>query len=158
LKIGVEKLTQEGFAPFGSYFNIHDVDNDMNGDFSYYPDMAAMSAGIGLTGFSVCGINQRAMKVEVVEMHEHTEEVEFCMGCDSVVLAGERSGNIPDSEKFKAFMVPKDTLLRFKRHVWHFVPFPLEDTRMMVLTALPPFTYTNDAVVVRLEEPIEIEH
>lgn len=158
MKLTAVKLTQDGFAPFGSYFNIYDVDQNMQGDFSYYPDVtAALLGSNSLTGFSVCGINKREMKVDVVEMHENTEEVEFCMSCDSVVLAGECSGNIPDLSKFKAFVVPKDTLVRFKRKVWHYVPFPLKDIRAMVLTALPPFTYTNDSVVVNLDETIEIE-
>ena len=60
-------------------------------------------------------------------------------------------------DKFEAFIVPADTLIRFKKKVWHFVPFPLEEKRAMVLTALPPFTYTNDSVVVELSEEIQIE-
>lgn len=158
MKIEVQELSAESFAPFGSYFNIYDVDTDMEGDFSYYPDVtAALLGSSSLVGFSVCGVNKREMKVDIVEMHEDTEEIEFCMSCDCVILAGEESGKTPDIGKFVAFLVPKDTLVRFKRKVWHFVPFPLEDMRAMVLTALPPFTYTNDSVVVSLDETITIE-
>jgi len=158
MKIKAKELSPEGFAPYGSYFNIYDVDTEREGDFNYYPDVAAgLFAGNSLVGFSVCGIEKREMKVDLVEMHEDTEEIEFCMTCGSVVLAGQQSGDKPDLKKFEAFIVPKDTLIRFKRKVWHFVPFPLEDKRAMVLTALPPFTYTNDSVVVNLAETIEIE-
>lgn len=156
--IKAKQLSPEGFSPYGSYFNIYDVDTQREGDFNYYPDVTAgLFAGNSLIGFSVCGISKREMKVNMVEMHKNTEEIEFCMTCDSVVLAGQESGKEPDLKKFEAFLVPKDTLIRFKRKVWHFVPFPLEDTRAMVLTALPPFTYTNDSVVVTLNETIIIE-
>lgn len=158
MKVKVQELTNEKFAPFGSYFNIYDVDTGRQGDFSYYPDVTAAFLGVGsLAGFSVCGINKRQMVVDVVEMHEDTEEIEFCMSCDSVVLVGEVSGCIPDMSKFAAFLVRKDTLVRFKRKVWHFVPFPMQDMRAMVMTVLPPFTYTNDSVVVSLQEQIIIE-
>jgi ureidoglycolate hydrolase len=158
MKIKAKKLSAEGFAPYGSYFNIYSVDSQREGDFNYYPDVTAGMFGSGnLVGFSVCGINKREMQTDIVEMHNDTEEIEFCMSCDSVVLAGKESDSKPCMEGFEAFLVPKDTLIRFKRKVWHFVPFPLEDIRAMVLTALPPFTYTNDSVVAKLDERIEIE-
>jgi ureidoglycolate hydrolase len=158
MKVKVQELTSEKFAPFGSYFNIYDVDTGSKGDFSYYPDVSAALLGSGsLAGFSVCGVNKREMVVDVVEMHEDTEEIEFCMTCDSVIIVGQESGKVPEITKFTAFLVRKDTLIRFKRKVWHFVPFPTEDVRAMVLTVLPPFTYTNDSVVVNLAETIEIE-
>ena len=157
MKVKVQELNSEKFAPFGSYFNIYDVDTGREGDFSYYPDETAALLGGSLAGFSVCGINMREMVVDVVEMHEDSEEIEFCMTCDSVILVGHESGRVPEITKFEAFLVPKDTLVRFKRKVWHFVPFPQQDVRAMVLTVLPPFTYTNDSVVVNLPETIEIE-
>jgi ureidoglycolate hydrolase len=96
------------------------------------------------------------MVAGVVEMHENTEEVEFIINGTNIVLAGERSGLKPDVRRFRAFIVSAGTLLRFKRYVWHYVPFPASDERTMVLTSLPPFTYTNDAVVEHLADPISI--
>lgn len=156
--IKVEPLTDQAFAPFGSCFNIYDIDTDKAGEFSYYPDLAAAYIGGGsLAGFAACGINKREMKTEVVEMHENTEEIEFIINGDNIVIAGERSGLAPDTAKFKAFLVKAGTLIRFKRFVWHGVPYPLTDERTMVLTSLPPFTYTNDAVVVTLEDAFTIK-
>lgn len=157
MKLKVEKLTAGAFSPYGSYFNIYDVDNEKEGAFSYYPDAAAVLFENGsLAGLSVCGINKRDMVVDTVEIHEHTEEAEFIINADCAVLAGGRSGLMPDPSSFKAFLVPKGTMIRFKQYVWHFVPFPIEDERAMVLTVLPPFTYTNDSIVVRLQEKIEL--
>ena len=158
MEIKAEPITAEKFAPFGSYFNIYDADKNQSGDFSYYPDLAASYIGGGsLAGFSVCGINKRDMIMDVVEMHENTEEVEFLINGTNIVLVGERSGSKPDMSRFKAFIVPAGTLLRFKRYIWHYVPFPVGDERTMVLTSLPPFAYTNDAVVEHLIESVIIK-
>lgn len=158
MRIKAEPITAHSFSLYGSYFNTFDVDKDRAGDFSYYPDLAAAYIGGGsLAGFAVCGINKREMMTDVVEMHEHTEEVEFQINGESIVMTGARSGLIPDLSSFKAFIVQAGTLLRFKRGVWHYVPYPLHDERIMVLTSLPPFTYTNDAVVCKLTEPVYID-
>ena len=157
MKLKVSELSQEAFAPFGSYFVMDETDKDKNGDLSYYPDVTAALLGSGsLTGFSVCGINKRPMRADIIEIHEHTEEAEFIMG-DCILLAGARSGYKPDTASFKAFFVPRNTLVRFKRFVWHYAPYPLSDERVMVLTVLPPYTHLNDSVVVHLDEAIEID-
>jgi ureidoglycolate lyase len=157
MKVKIEKLTPAAFADFGSYFNIYEVDSDKSGDFAYYPDQAAvLFDNSNLTGLSVCGINKRKMVVDILEIHEHTEEAEFIIDADCAVLVGGRSGYTPDSSLFKAFLVPKGTLIRFKKFVWHFVPFPVDSVRAMVMTVLPPYTYTNDGFVVRLEEAVEL--
>lgn len=158
MRVKVQQLTAADFAPFGTYFNMYDIDKSNGGDFSYYPDItAALSDNSNYTGFSVCRINKREMTVKLVEIHEHTEEVEVLFDSTCAVLVGERSGNSPDMSKFKAFIVPPSTLLRFKKFVWHYVPFPVDNVKAMALTVLPPFTYTNDAIVVELDETIELE-
>ena len=158
MRIKAEPITSQAFAPYGSYFNIFDVDKDKDGDFAYYPDLAAAYIGGGsLAGFAVCGINRRDMKTDAVEMHEHTEEVEFLINGENIVLAGARSGQTPDPATFRAFYVKPSTLIRFKRFVWHYVPYPIQDERTMVLTSLPPFTYANDAVVCTLSDPVYID-
>jgi ureidoglycolate hydrolase len=158
MRIKAQALTQSAFAPYGSYLNMDEADADHEGPFSYYPDLTAALIEHGsLVGFSACGINPGPMRADMVEHHEHTEEAEFIIDGDCAVLAGERSGAVPGLASFKAFIVPKRTLIRFKRYVWHYVPFPLSDARVAVLTVLPPYTYTNDSVVVRLDEAVEIE-
>lgn len=158
MKIKVQQLTPDDFSPFGTYFNIYDIDKSKGGDFSYYPDItAALSDNSNYTGFSVCRINKRPMIVKAVEIHEHTEEVEVLFDSSCAVLVGERSGYSPDITKFRAFLVPPNTLLRFKKFVWHFVPYPVDGEKAMALTVLPPYTYTNDALVVELDKPIELE-
>jgi ureidoglycolate lyase len=158
MRIKAEPITAQAFAPYGTFFNVYDMDKNHEGDFAYYPDLAAAYIGGGsLAGFALCGINKREMTANIVEMHENTEEVEFLVNGDNVVLAGARSGNAPDLATFRAFHVKPGTLIRFKRFVWHYVPYPVNNERTMVLTSLPPFTYTNDAVVCTLSDPVFID-
>jgi len=158
VRIKVEKLTPEAFSEFGSYVNVYETDKNKDGDLSYYADQTAMlSDHCNLAGFSVCGLNKRPMRMDILEIHEHTEEAEFIVDGDCALMAGGRSGYKPDSASFKAFLIPKGTLVRFKKFVWHFAPFPVDRDRVMALTVLPPFTYTNDTIVVKLEEAIELE-
>lgn len=157
MKIKVSELNAQEFSVYGTYANTREIDCDHTGEFSFYADQViGLFGNNSLTGFGICGISKRAMIVDTVEMHESTEEVVFLTGCESVMLVGERSGFTPNLSNFKAFLMPKDCLVRVKRYIWHFVPFPVDDIRMMAIAALPPHTYTNDSVVFHLDEPIEI--
>lgn len=158
MNIKTSELTAPEFSAYGNYVVLNEIDCNKTGAFTFYPDQViGLFGSNSLAGFGVCGINKRAMIVETVEMHENTEEVVFLAGCDSIMLVGERSGLTPDLSKFKAFLMPKDCLVRIKKHIWHSVPFPVEDIRMMAIAVLPPYTYANDSVVINLAEPIEIE-
>ena len=65
-------------------------------------------------------------------------------------------GKEPDLSKVKAFILPKFNWARIKRGVWHYGQYPINDNDVIGWCLLPPYTYQNDTVISKLNEPLEI--
>ena len=58
----------------------------------------------------------------------------------------------------KAFIVPKNTLIKMNAAIWHLAPLPVNAEELTAMIILPECTYANDCTVVELkpEEQFEV--
>ena len=159
LKIKVEPLTHEAFAPFGSFSSmIAPAGYSLNGAIhSFYPDRIR-DAYIGHVGFSAITVRKpEKMIIDAVEYHTTTSELILPLNDDMIVHAAPASAGVPVPEYTHAFLVPKGTLLQLNAAIWHLAPLPANEEELHAMIILPECTYANDCTVVPLNEQQQFE-
>mgnify|MGYP003476168206 CR=1 FL=1 len=86
------------------------------------------------------------------EYHTTTWEMIMPLNDDMILHVAEPSAGNPITDKTKAFLVPKNTMVKMNACVWHLAPLPLNDESLTALIVLPECTYMNDCIVVDLKE------
>jgi len=156
LKIKAEKLTVEGFSPFGTFTDVLEPQGSHIGDF-YNDKVLFPVSGHMPIAFSPLIIHKPdKMLVTAAEYHNTTGEVIVVMD-DDVVIHVAPPSNRPVPEQTKAFVVPKGTVIQLKTGVWHNGCFPLNKQQAHVLIVLPERIYMNDCCVVEYDERDHIE-
>lgn len=160
--IKIEKLTREGFAPFGSYYNITEPEGySLNGELHcFFPDRLneAYQTRVGFSAILVRKPDK--MRITSVEYHTTTPEIILPLNDDMIIHVAPPSNGIPVPEWTQAFCIPKGTLVKLNTGVWHLSPLPVEKGELQALIILPECTYQNDCTVVELspEEQFELSH
>ena len=153
-KIKLEKLTKEAFAPFGTYYDYSNPDGyGLSGAIhTFYPDR--LTAYIdGQVAFSPIVVkNPGEYKITQAEYHTTTPELILPISGDMIVHVAPPSAGKPLPEYTKAFLVPKNTLIKMNACVWHLAPLPANDESLTAIIILPECTYMNDCTVVDLKE------
>lgn len=165
MNIKVLELTDEAFAPYGTFVlpekcdnNPNECDKDPNEFVSFYPEkIVALSEFSNMPALSVLAMSKRELAIDITEIHEHTEEIFGGFNTDIVFHVAVPSGKKPNPEEFKVFRLPKHGYVRLRRKVWHQAPYSITDERAIGIVILPPYTYTNDCFVVKLREKITID-
>ena len=158
MKLKVQELTPEAFAPYGTFFQLHEGYDD--GEISFQPDR--MPHYIGCSGLdSVCSIRMRYRPLEltVTEYHDGCEEIFGGFNYDvafHVGLLGDDNKPIMDS--IKVFRLPAGSFARVKRRVLHHAGFVMNQSDVADgLVLLPPCTYTVDCKVIDFNRAIPFE-
>ena len=152
-EIKIEKLSKSAFAPYGEYYTMtkptgHSLDGEIH---SFYPDRVVAFFDKP-TAFSPLVVKKPSeMKITQVEYHTTTNEVIIPLDDDMIIHVAEPSGGKPIPEKTKAFLVPKNTVVKLKACIWHLAPLPNKKDSLTALIVLPECTYINDCVVVDLK-------
>ena len=164
MKIKVSELTEEAFAPYGTFVFPSECDNnpnkfdaDLRDSVSFYPDQIVLSEFMDMPAMSVISLSKREFIIDVTEIHESTEEIFGGFDADTLFHVAVPSEKTPDFTDIKAFRLPKGGYVRLKRKVWHQAPYVVGDDRTVGIVILPPNTYKNDCFVVDLEEKIFID-
>jgi ureidoglycolate hydrolase len=158
MKIKTLALSEEVFAPYGSYMLLDESDKDKTARISFYPEkVVGLFEFSNMPSVSVLAFSKRDFIIDVTERHEHTEEIFGGFTTDTIFHVAAAGGAVPDPSLFKAFLLPKGGYVRLKRNVWHHAPFAVADERAVGVVILPPFTYTHDCLVVKVDERIQIE-
>jgi ureidoglycolate lyase len=154
--IKAQKLTVEGFRPFGDFCNFLQPEGHNLGDFFHDKLLDPMEKCTPF-GFSPLIAHKREkMIITAAEYHNHTPEILVPLDSDIVIhVAPASNGIVP--EKTQAFIVPKGTGVRLNTGVFHLCPFSIEKEEGHVLVALPERTYFNDCIVCDYEEKDYIE-
>jgi len=160
-KIKAEKLSLETFKDFGTYADFLEPSGPRLGDApcEFYRDMLIQTFETsGSIAYSVCKVGQRPLIIAETENHFNTGEAMLPLDGDVIMHVGPAS-KAPDYEKYRAFHVPKGTLIIFRPGVWHHAPFVTGDKPVNLLVGLPEMTYAKDCYVIELkgEDRIEIE-
>ena len=76
---------------------------------------------------------------------------------DMILHVAPASGGAIVTDHAKAFLVPKNTLVKLKAAVWHLAPLPATQAQLTALIILPECTYANDCTVVDLSPDEQFE-
>lgn len=153
-KIKVEQLSKQAFAPFGAYYDMANPDGyALRGELhAFYPDRLTAYHD-GQVAFSPITVKKPdVMKVTQVEYHTTTCEIIMPLSDDMILHVAPPSAGKPLPELTKAFIVPKNTLIKMNACVWHLAPLPANADSLTAMIILPECTYMNDCIVVDLKE------
>jgi ureidoglycolate lyase len=76
---------------------------------------------------------------------------------DMILHCAPASGMTVVSEHTKAFIVPKNTMVKMNAAIWHLAPMPVHNEKLTALIVLPECTYANDLKLVDLNEEQQFE-
>ena len=159
--IKAERLTKTAFAPYGEYYSMSNPDGyALCGELHrFFPDRVTANE-CGNVGFSPILVKKpEKMLVTQVEYHTTTCELILPLNDDMILHVAEPSAGKPITDRTKAFIVPKNTLVKMNACVWHLAPLPRRKDQLAAMIILPECTYMNDCKVVDLapEEQFVIE-
>lgn len=152
--IKAQRLTKKDFAPFGEYYSYTQPDGyPLCGEIhKFYPDRVLANA-CGNVGFSAIEVKKpEKMVITQIEYHTTTCELIMPLNDDMILHVAEPSAGKPITDLTKAFIVPKNTLVKMNACVWHLAPLPKSKDKLNALIILPECTYMNDCKVVDLSK------
>ena len=159
-QIKLQPITRDEFANFGEFYNMTSPDGYplCGAIHKFYPDRVTTTCK-GRLAFSPLVVNKpERMIITQQEYHTTTEELILPLDDDMIIHVAPASGGTVVTDHAKAFLVPKNTLVKLKAAIWHLAPLPANNDKLTALIILPECTYANDCPVVDLspEEQFEI--
>lgn len=159
-QIKVQPLTVEDFAPFGAFYQMDKPEGyALCGEIhQFFPDRLTADSNHRV-GYSPI-IVKKLEKMIITQQEYHTTTWEMIMPLDDdmILHCAPASAGTPVTHLAKAFLVPKDTLIKMNAAIWHLAPLPASKDQLTAMIILPECTYANDCTVVDLkpEEQFEI--
>lgn len=159
-QVKIQPITRDGFAPFGEYYDMANPDGYAlaGAIHKFFPDRLTTVCG-GRLAFSPLVVERpERMIITQQEYHTTTEEIIFPLDDDMILHVAPASGGKVVTDHAKAFLVPKNTLVKIKAAIWHLAPLPATKEKLTAMIILPECTYANDCPVVDLapDEQFEI--
>ena len=159
-QIKAQRITNEAFAPFGQFYKMGKPDGyPLRGELhSFYPDRLTASCPKNV-GYSPITVKKpEKMVVTQLEYHCSTWEMIMPLNDDMIIHVAPASAGTPVTDETKAFIVPKNTLVKLNAAIWHLAPLPKSKDELLAMIILPECTYAIDCPVVDLkpEEQFEI--
>lgn len=157
--IKAQKLTKEAFAPFGEYYDMVNPDGHfLQGEIhKFYPDRMVAAQGLNVAYSPLLVKKQDKMIVKQAEYHTHSAEMLLPLNDDMIIHVAQPSAGKPIPAETKAFIVPKNTIVKLKACVWHLAPLPVNADELVTMVILPECTYINDCIVCDFPEGEEFE-
>ena len=158
-KVKIQPLSREEFSEFGEYYDLTSpAGYPLTGAIHrFYPDRMT-TACVGRLAFSPLVVKKpERMVITQQEYHTTTEELLLPLNDDIILHVAPASGGAVVTDLAKAFLVPKNTLVKLKAAVWHLAPLPKNRDEVTVLIILPECTYANDCTVVDFSEAEQFE-
>ena len=153
-KVKAEKITHENFAPFGQFYNMANPEGyALCGEIhKFYPDRLTADTTHRI-GYSPIVVEKpEKMIITQQEYHTTTWEIILPLDDDMIIHCAPASGGAVAAEYAKAFIVPKNTMVKINSAIWHLAPLPASKTSLTAMIILPECTYANDCTVVDLGE------
>ena len=151
-QIKAEKLTIEAFAPFGTFHSMLEPSGyGLNGKIhTFYPDRVTGTL-VGTMAFSPIVVKKSDLVITQVEYHTSTWEGILPLDDDMVIHVSPASGDYPNVDETKAFIVPKGTFIKLNAAIWHLAPCPASNEALHAMIVLPECTYARDCPVIDLK-------
>lgn len=159
LKIKAEPITNENFAPFGSFYNMSEPSGyALKGELhSFFPDRLSASAYKNIAFSPILVKKPESYIITQQEFHTTTWEIILPLNDDMILHCAPASAGTPVNEYAKAFIVPKNTIVMMNAATWHLCPLPKNEEQLSAMIVLPECTYANDCTVIDLPEEQQFE-
>lgn len=158
--IKAQPITIEEFAPFGQFYTMDKPDGyALCGEIhKFFPDRIVADSNHRV-GYSPIVVKKpEKMIITQQEYHTTTWEMILPLDDDMILHCAPASAGAVVTDHVKAFVVPKNTLVKMNAAIWHLAPLPANNHSLTAMIILPECTYANDCTVVDLsaEEQFEI--
>ena len=158
--VKVEKLTHEAFAPFGQFYNMEDATGyALCGELhQFFPDRLTCDSSTRIAFSPIFVKKPEKMIITQQEYHTTTWEIIMPINDDMILHVAPASAGTPVTDLAKAFLVPKNTMVKMNAAIWHLAPLPANVDMLKAIIVLPECTYANDLKVADLtpDEQFEI--
>lgn len=158
--IKAEPISHENFAPFGQFYPMGAPEGyALCGELhSFFPDRLIAGARPDVGYSPILVKKPQRYCITQQEYHTTTWEMILPLNDDMILHCSPASGGVPANDYARAFLVPKNTLVKINPAVWHLAPLPAKADTLSAMIILPVCTYANDCTVVDLtpEQQFEI--
>ena len=159
-QVKIEPLTVEAFAPFGAFYQMDKPEGyALCGEIhQFFPDRLVADSNHRVGYSPILVKKPEKMIITQQEYHTTTWEMILPLDDDMILHCAPASAGTPVTHLAKAFLVPKNTLIKMNAAIWHLAPLPASRDQLTAMIILPECTYANDCTVVDLkpEEQFEI--
>lgn len=158
-QVKVEALTADVFAPFGQFYPMASPQGyALCGELhQFFPDRLTADSNHRV-GYSPISVKKpEKMIITQQEYHTTTWEMILPLNDDMILHVAPASAGIPVTHLAKAFLVPKNTLIKLNAAIWHLAPLPSNADELTAIIILPECTYANDCTVVDLKPEDQFE-
>ncbi len=152
-------ITHEEFTPFGQFYEMDKPDGyALCGEIhKFFPDRISADSTHRI-GYSPIVVKKpERMIITQQEYHTTTWEMILPLDDDMILHCAPASAGTPVTDLAKAFIVPKNTLVKMNAAIWHLAPLPANNGQLTAMIILPECTYANDCTVVDLNEEQRFE-
>ena len=144
--IKVQPLTHEEFAPFGQFYTMSKPEGyALCGEIhQFFPDRVVADSNHRV-GYSPIVVKKpEKMVITQQEYHTTTWEMILPLDDDMILHCAPASAGAVVTDHAKAFLVPKNTLVKMNAAIWHLAPLPANNDQLTAMIILPECTYAND--------------
>lgn len=163
MRIKIEDLTVEAFAPFGEVIEQPSRAQDAQGPgWTWWGENHVMAGGARNYALGYLDLQPAELSFNWAERHMDSDELLVPMGADCLVYVGppdypDEPDHLPDLERFRVFHLHPGQGVLLGKGVWHGAPMAL-DRPLNVAVLLLKDTGRVDGHVVRFEDtPVQIE-
>ena len=163
MKLKIEDLSVESFAPFGEVIMQPARGQDAEGPgWMWWGENHILAGGDRKYAIGYLDLQPAELSFNWAERHMHSDELLIPMGGDCLVYVGppeylDEPTRLPDLNRFRVFRLREGHGVLLGKGVWHGAPMAL-DKPLNVTVLLLKDTGNLDGHVVRFEDtPVQIE-
>jgi len=144
-----KELILENFRKYGSYVKLSEASSPCffkigKPPIEFFPDLLSLDLDGKALGISLCQVQPRQGKIDLLEHHNRTEEGILPLDGEVFLqLGGPTEGEVPP-RNIELFRIPNLTFISLKRGVWHHAPFVADNKAVNILILLAERTYHSD--------------
>jgi ureidoglycolate lyase len=162
VKLPIEELTPEAFAPYGKVIQAPDREVDSRGPgWRWWGGVAFLPAEGQPYMFGYLDLQPAELRFDWAERHMETVEAIIPAGGDCLIYVGppdhpEQPGRIPPMERFRVFRIPQGQAVLLEKGVWHGAPLAFGRPLNAVVALLDKAGETDLHLVRFPDNPVEI--
>lgn len=163
IKLKVTKVTKENFKNFGQFMYIpaegEFIPTNQAAFFKFYGGMGLMDCH-GITELGICTFKKRPLETSELEQHAGTPELLYALDGDFMMpiapIIYQNGASCPDVSRAMAIRVNQYEGVIFNDGIWHWAPFPLQETSS-VIVGFKKDTALTDILIKDIGDKIVME-